>query len=341
MPGAPDSPYGALTPHQRQLVLRLLGGGAPIIIARLAAWCLLAGLVDIGSLTAAELFAGQRAITLGLRYYGVSCFAYELKDDPSMGTTDILSDIGFAFALSLCLSLQPGAVVWIGIVCSTWVWMSRGSTGRCEAFPMGPSMPSQNVRDGNAMCARVMLLCYVIDAIGCIFVIEQPGTSILALANRFRQLMRDITIYTTRLCLGHFMANTLKPILLYSNHQFICELPTYALRNWAPSSDGVTTVAYITDAGDRRVDGAKALKDTQAYPMQFGEAFARLYTRYHAHFVQAALARNRGIAALDLDVDAFARLPNDDGWIDAGLGPSFRILRSMAAMRECANRYSE
>ena len=85
MPDAPDSPYGALTPHQRQLVLRLLGGGAPIIIARLAAWCLHAGLVGIGTLTAPELFAGRRAITLGLRYYiyGVSCFAHEPTIWPS------------------------------------------------------------------------------------------------------------------------------------------------------------------------------------------------------------------------------------------------------------------
>jgi hypothetical protein len=69
---------------------------------------------------------------------------------------DIMSDGGYAFALSLILRMTPGGLVWFGIVCSTWVWMCRNSTGRGELWWHGNQAAC--VQNGNAMVSRVCLL---------------------------------------------------------------------------------------------------------------------------------------------------------------------------------------
>lgn len=70
---------------------------------------------------------------------------------------DLLLAIGWLSALQACRRLIPSAFVWLGVPCSQWVWISRGSTGRCRLRPHG-SKKWSSVRRMNKLVRR---LCYL------------------------------------------------------------------------------------------------------------------------------------------------------------------------------------
>jgi len=61
---------------------------------------------------------------------GYIAIAYDVRHTGLDGAEDIMSDAGIIFALTLILRLNPAGLAWFGIVCSSWVWMCRWSTGR-------------------------------------------------------------------------------------------------------------------------------------------------------------------------------------------------------------------
>lgn len=59
----------------------------------------------------------------------------------------------FRSALQLVRRIREHGILWASPVCSTWVWMSRGSTGRSAENPLGDITRSA-VREGNLMVSR-------------------------------------------------------------------------------------------------------------------------------------------------------------------------------------------
>ena len=70
---------------------------------------------------------------------------------------DLLSAIGWLSALQALRRLIPSAIVWLGVPCSQFVWISRGSTGRSRLRPRG-SKKLKSVRRTNRLVRRV---CYL------------------------------------------------------------------------------------------------------------------------------------------------------------------------------------
>ncbi|CAE8699845.1 unnamed protein product [Polarella glacialis] len=69
--------------------------------------------------------------------------------------------------------------------------MSRGTTLRSFLTPLGDSSNAK-VMLGNVMVSRVVLLCMLIVVMGGCWVIEQPGSSIMAEHPRFRWMCRKL-----------------------------------------------------------------------------------------------------------------------------------------------------
>ena len=74
---------------------------------------------------------------------------------------DLMSGIGFMILLNLARRLRPHSLLWLGVPCSTWIWVSRGSTKRCRLKVRG-SKHAPSVRTANRMIRR---LAYVL--LGC------------------------------------------------------------------------------------------------------------------------------------------------------------------------------
>ena len=55
-------------------------------------------------------------------------------------------------ALQLLRRCKEGGVIWLAPVCSSWVWISRGSSGRSKIMPLG--LPSESTAAGTLQVSR-------------------------------------------------------------------------------------------------------------------------------------------------------------------------------------------
>lgn len=78
---------------------------------------------------------------------------------------DLMSAVGWLAVLNAARKLRPGALLWAGCPCSTWIWMSRGSTGRSRLRPGGHARKA--TLQANRMIRR---LCYMLLA--CEFMLQ-------------------------------------------------------------------------------------------------------------------------------------------------------------------------
>lgn len=315
--------YEASLPDGCRLLLRsLVRIGAPQICLQLVCCAYLSGLVDgTCDLDACELFAGDQAISKGLRRFGLSAFAYEIKHDGV--TQDFMSRTGYCLALAAVLRLRPGSLLWMGIVCSSWVWISRSSTGRDAACVLGNA--SQTVRTANTMVSRAVILIYVAAAKGIVVVLEQPSSSLLYLHPRFQSMLAVVPMFKSLHWLGLFGAESSKPIVLYCNARFMSAVNNLKLRAWLPVSEGVTR--HVTDpvTGESRCYGSVNLKATQSYPDHFGFAVARVWTLHRQQVAHAAEQLLLDAAHTTIAWDA-VMCDVDDPWTDACLEPVFAAL---------------
>ena len=102
--------------------------GAPMIFVGIVRTLLASKSVDTTrNLMWVEYFAGKRAVTKAQWRAGRLAVAFELLDDDVWG--NILTAPGYLNAVTLALKLMPGGGSLAAIVCSSWVFLSMGSTG--------------------------------------------------------------------------------------------------------------------------------------------------------------------------------------------------------------------
>lgn len=131
---------------------------------------------------------------------------------------DLLSAPGFITAVLAILACRTESLIVVGIVCSSWVSVSRGTTNRTFCAPMG-DLSVKCVRAGNVLaarqgyrswklmwvcacftlvsmlalwCVRLAWLLYLIHVRGSTFLIEQPNSSLLFRRKRLQQVARRI-----------------------------------------------------------------------------------------------------------------------------------------------------
>ena len=326
----------ALNARWRVELGKLALRGVPPRMVMLCALVVLAGLVDHHSpLDAVEFFAGKMAITLGLQYRDFNCYAVELLQDKGAGVQDIMTPQGFAFALSLVLRTVPGGMNWWGIVCSTWIWLCRSTTGRSETNVLGNWRKRRNVRVGNEMLARVIALMMVGCARGVLNILEQPDSSIMPLAPRFQQWIAAFAVFVTKVRLGFFGGASEKPVKLFSTDPCVREVPRNPPRSWAPK-DGGLWKKYKNEDGETKLDGDTNLKPSQEYPLLFGWAVARMYARNRPRLVATANMQASNTAdadAVEALYEALQLQRDCDQWEDANLEPVVELLCSMIDQR--------
>ena len=169
-----------------------------------------------------EYFAGRARIHEAFVAGGFHAASFEVLWTSTMNFNNIY---GFINAVMLTLRLRPRALQWFATVCSTWVWVSRGTTWRSEDAPEGPKTlrhRTKRVKEANMQVSRMMLLACVAVSRRARWALEQPATSLMpympvikhfrrlgggVLGGRFRQVYTDM---------GAFAAPTKKPSKLFS-----------------------------------------------------------------------------------------------------------------------------
>ena len=223
-----------------------------------------------------EFFSGVQSITKGLMTNGIDTIPYDLNINQQM---DFNSDVGFAFAVWLVLRLQPGGVLFAAPPCSSWVWVSRSSSGRSYDCPLGNQL-RKKVRDANILVSRLVLLMALALGRGCTIAWEQPGGTLMHFHPKMRMFMQKFKIYEIWTWMGMYGAPTAKATRLWCSHRWIRGMYQKLDKSKIPVYNGQEMVVEFHDVlGLKRATGRKGLKSSQSYPLAFGEAFANKYSK--------------------------------------------------------------
>ena len=75
-----------------------------------------------------DFYAGKKAVANTWQENSFKAATYEILDDPER--ENFCSGLGFFFALLLIMRMRVGALASWGTVCSSWIFVSAGSTKR-------------------------------------------------------------------------------------------------------------------------------------------------------------------------------------------------------------------
>ena len=154
-----------------------------------------------------EMFAGVMAIARGFTLAGMVAAAYDVELDSRM---DLLTPMGLVLAVQLIRRIKPlTGFIWLGPPCSTWVFMSRGSTGRAPSCPEGDGR-CWSAELQNVLVSRLAALLIYAASLGIPFVVEQPSTSIMELHPCFQELSALLDMKFVTCHLGAFGGDTPK-----------------------------------------------------------------------------------------------------------------------------------
>ena len=220
---------------------------------------------------------------------------FEIKLDEKY--QDINSDEGFVHALLLALSCGPGSVALAAIVCSTWVYMNRGTSGRFTWRPLGRGYyPS--VAAANKMVSRMVLLIMILIAVGAVVLIEQPKGSIMECHPRMSWLFshKHLKFWKKAFPMKLFGGNTEKPTWLYCDKKEVDDITDFSLPRKLRTRNVEMVKRYKDRHGVIRVQGGKDLKQSQSYPRGFGKAVAKWHLKHADKFKRDAMKLHQEVA---------------------------------------------
>ncbi|CAK9111848.1 unnamed protein product, partial [Durusdinium trenchii] len=220
---------------------------------------------------------------------GRRAIPFDVRIDPQ--SMDLLSPQGFANALHAVCCLKPGSAALAAPVCSTFVFMSRGSTHRSKTNPLGRK-DSKACVDGNILTARTLILLTLAAAKCCFWVLEQPMTSVMEYHPLFQKALRMLNMRRMSISMSHYGAPHTKATVLRPGHECIDDLRDHEEEPNLERRQMV--VHYVNSRGEKRVHGGTDLKSSQSYPPGFGRALARVRTKHLKRNFRKAMIFLRG-----------------------------------------------
>ena len=144
-----------------------------------------------------ELFCGQGMLHKSAKLLGLASAGMDRELNPKLH--DLLTTRGLLHAIRAVLRLRVNSLLFLGIPCSSWVWMNRGTSKRSRTNPLGDTtVPS--VAATNQLTSRCTLLVMTAVARGACWLLEQPASSLLPHHPRMAQLVhlsRDLVFEKT------------------------------------------------------------------------------------------------------------------------------------------------
>ena len=248
--------------------------GAPVGFFNVLHW-LRASFGSREDLRCIDGFAGAARIFSAFSAAGLPSAAYDLDNDPVL--QNILSAPGFITLVQWCRRLKAfeSFSSW-GVLCSSWIFMSRSSTGRRPYNVEGERVDgstTRSVREGNLMASRMSLILMLLMVRGTIFCVEQPESSLLFNHHRFAHLRRKMRLFRCNTWLGAYGGDSAKLIKVLSNHQCVYTLH----RKLNMKTFEAKASAVVVKLPDGRVSGGPDLKASQTYPVAYASTLLDMY----------------------------------------------------------------
>ena len=225
-----------------------------------------------------ERYCGQMAITKAFKNGGQAIVPMD-KETVS-DEMDLCKDFGFIFAFWMCLIMVFGGFSWSGIVCTTWIWISRSTYGRSNAWPQG-DLTKKKVRQGNKMVSREMILTLVLACKAAHQFIEAPASTIMHKYITFKAVIRFLKLGCSKHWLGNYGAESPKPVKIWSTVPYLSDLEKPLDRSqMSKSQHGAITKITYKKNGKKMVAGGPGLRHTQTYPERWGKAIFQKYSEH-------------------------------------------------------------
>ncbi|CAL1174247.1 unnamed protein product [Cladocopium goreaui] len=196
---------------------------------------------------------------------------------------DLLTTFGFILAVNYVRHVVRAGVAWFAIPCSSWVFMSQGSTKRHVLRPKG-STKMRSTSEGSRLARRLMYLMELCYRKGIFYVVEQPISSLLFQYGPMRKMLRRHGACRVTTWLGAFNAQTLKPVVLWGTCPFLEKLiaqPSKLKRmqiRRIKSFLGLETVrVYVDSSGRKRcVRDPGSFRDSVFWALKLCHTLARI-----------------------------------------------------------------
>lgn len=134
----------------------------------------------------------------------------------------------------------------------------------------------RQVRDGNILAARVLVLCLLASAKALFWILEQPASSIMYLHPCFQYVMKTVPVHRLRINMSNYGAPTKKTTWLYTSHECLADIQEFTVPEKLVKRE--MAVKYTNGKGESHAHGGKDLRSSQSYPVEFGQAVSKCRT---------------------------------------------------------------
>ena len=228
----------------------------------------------------ADMYAGEGAVSKAFRSAGFAAAEFEIRR--SRAHMDMLTPTGLMVATILGLRLAPGGLSSWGTVCTSFIFVSQPQCQRTPENPLG-NLQRSEVRAGNQMVSRMVMVIMLILVRGGQWLLEQPGSSRMAWVPRLQWLLSRFDNHVARTWMGAFGGPTWKPTILRSSSAWVhlmhraltdddkkrCQDQTTCKKHWDPIRQKWHVSGKL-----------KELKESQVYPLEYGMAMFDFWKRH-------------------------------------------------------------
>ena len=229
----------------------------------------------VNTVDTVEYFAGKKHWSQAMAAKGLKDLTFELNDDRIF--QNFMSSPGFKNGLEMSmLAKEYHGFAWLAVLCSSWIWLSRGSTHRSERFPQGPKNCTAKVEHGNVMASRAALMMRLYAARRIESCLENPGNSLLPMFWRMAETIKLLALDSTKIYMGNFAGPSKKDMILWSQSSWTKKLYS----KYDSNLQSELGLPLVIKTADGKVHGAAGLKDSQTYTPEFGAACAESYLQW-------------------------------------------------------------
>lgn len=221
-------------------------------------------------LDSVEFMSGKAAVTRSAAALGLDSVGFD-KSYHDNGEMDILTERGWRNAVLLTLRVRQHGSIWLAPVCSTWVWVGRFGSGR-TAKHAGGNVLNQRTRIGNMMVVRCVLLMLLAWARGVHLWLENPHSTLIHEFSPLKEFLGACMPFKCTVHMCSYGSSCQKTMWIWSSSALVLKLK----RVKGPVTERLCSkkrVGIALQVTGRR----KELKDSQAYPLPFGQAVAALF----------------------------------------------------------------
>ena len=267
-----------------------------------------------------DFYSGRALMTDQGLMQGYRVNSYECLNEPKL--ENACGPEGVLTMLVYVRCYRKGSLNHWGTVCSSWLWIARGTTGRSGWNPEG-SRRSNSTKLGNTMVTRMTLMLYLLIGKRCIWILEQPASSLMSYFPTMVRLRNQAGCSwgEVQTWIAEFGGDDIKPTTLIGNAKWLhCLTRTLSKESRKRIAVSDMVIRYEGVDGKTKVVGNKdVMKQSQEYPLGYAQEVIKNLIENDVHEPDSDSSES------DEDGGYEAGFDDDSVWKDAHLDKVLKL----------------